>query len=305
MIAHPVADLFPLLERDSEQFKAMVESIKNLGLLQPVVLDSEGRVLDGRNRLAACEVAGVEPTFITHAPPEGEADYAFAVNFARRDLTDDQRVAIAATYNAYVAQRAGAPEGNRNAAKTIQQKSGELKQDANRSRTALAEQANVSSYKAEQALKVKKQAPELLKRVAAGGLSLLDATYEIEGKRRDNYQPAATRVEQIKGLVEAGNSIPQVASSLQIGEKQVRNLIHRHELKLPSSSTTKHRQIKPAVVAEETVNSMTGLAHGIETIRSVGLDGLDADQAREMLNEMRAALRSINWLMTQLKEISK
>jgi ParB-like chromosome segregation protein Spo0J len=49
--------LFPMLADD--ELEELAADIK--GLLQRIVLDAEGRVLDGRNRLAACEIAGVEP----------------------------------------------------------------------------------------------------------------------------------------------------------------------------------------------------------------------------------------------------
>lgn len=80
---HPVADLFPMLADD--ELAELAEDIKTRGLLQPIVLDPDGRVLDGRNRLAACELAGVEPEFTTY---EGDdpAGFAFAVNVARRHL---------------------------------------------------------------------------------------------------------------------------------------------------------------------------------------------------------------------------
>lgn len=85
---HPVADLFPMLPAD--ELDELAADIQERGLLQPVVLDAEGRVLDGRNRLAACELIGLEPTFTTYAggDPDG---YALAVNIARRHLRPSQR----------------------------------------------------------------------------------------------------------------------------------------------------------------------------------------------------------------------
>jgi ParB-like chromosome segregation protein Spo0J len=55
LAVHPVAALFPMLADD--ELDELVADIKARGLLQPIVLDAEGRVLDGRNRLAACEIA--------------------------------------------------------------------------------------------------------------------------------------------------------------------------------------------------------------------------------------------------------
>ena len=65
------------------------------GLLVPIALDRQGRVLDGRNRLAACAAAGVEPRFRTY---EGDDEVAFVVsmNLRRRHLDEGQRGMVAA-----------------------------------------------------------------------------------------------------------------------------------------------------------------------------------------------------------------
>ncbi len=62
-----MAALFPTLS--AEELEELAADIKERGLIHPIVLDAEGRVLDGRNRLAACEIAEVEPRFTTY---EGE-----------------------------------------------------------------------------------------------------------------------------------------------------------------------------------------------------------------------------------------
>jgi len=88
---HPVADLFPMLPAD--ELRELAEDIAQRGLLQPIVLDPDGRVLDGRNRLAACGMAGIEPDFETYAGDD-PAGYALAVNVQRRQLTKGQRAVV-------------------------------------------------------------------------------------------------------------------------------------------------------------------------------------------------------------------
>ena len=89
---HPVADLFPMLGK--EEADELVASITSEGLLNPIVLDSAGRVIDGRNRSVACQRAKVEPRYITY---DGDADlYALTVNIARRHMSKGSLAMVAA-----------------------------------------------------------------------------------------------------------------------------------------------------------------------------------------------------------------
>lgn len=58
---HPASTLFPTMS--GTELDALVEDIKKNGLLEPIILH-QGKVLDGRNRLLACERAKVKPKFV-------------------------------------------------------------------------------------------------------------------------------------------------------------------------------------------------------------------------------------------------
>jgi len=79
---------------DAERLDALAEDIKEHGQLHPIVLDREGRILDGRNRAYACWKAGIEPEYVTW---EGEdtGGYALAANGQRRDLSQGAKAMIA------------------------------------------------------------------------------------------------------------------------------------------------------------------------------------------------------------------
>ncbi|MEU6967466.1 ParB N-terminal domain-containing protein [Kitasatospora aureofaciens] len=88
---HPAAACFPMLRED--ELHDLAESIKAEGLAMPIVLATDGVLLDGRNRLAACELVGVEPRFTTYSGADQTA-YVIAANVRRRNLSEGQRAVI-------------------------------------------------------------------------------------------------------------------------------------------------------------------------------------------------------------------
>jgi hypothetical protein len=91
---HPIADLFPMLAED--ELRELAADIKQRGQLQPIMLDAEGSILDGRNRNAACDLAGVEPWFETYEGDDPDG-YALSVNVNRREMTKGQKAMVIAT----------------------------------------------------------------------------------------------------------------------------------------------------------------------------------------------------------------
>jgi hypothetical protein len=93
---HPAAEDFDML--DGDELAELANDIKANGQQFPIVLDTTGTVLvDGRNRLAACRLAGVEPIF--ERLPEDQDLEAFIVSAnvkRRRTLTASKRAIAAA-----------------------------------------------------------------------------------------------------------------------------------------------------------------------------------------------------------------
>jgi hypothetical protein len=54
---HPLAAAFPMM--DEEELERLAEDIRSNGLINPVVLDKTGQLIDGRNRLRACQLADI------------------------------------------------------------------------------------------------------------------------------------------------------------------------------------------------------------------------------------------------------
>jgi ParB-like chromosome segregation protein Spo0J len=58
---HPACLLFPKLVGPA--LDELAADIKDRGLIEPIVL-LNGQVLDGKNRLTACQISGVKPRFV-------------------------------------------------------------------------------------------------------------------------------------------------------------------------------------------------------------------------------------------------
>ncbi len=79
--SHPAAELFPFMS--DEELGELAADIRAHGLLEPIVL-LDGLVLDGRNRLRACEAAGVEPRFVDWDGTGDPAVWVISKNLKRR-----------------------------------------------------------------------------------------------------------------------------------------------------------------------------------------------------------------------------
>lgn len=92
---HHAASVFPLMSDDD--LARLAADIQLHGLREPIVLLT-GLVLDGRNRLRACEKIGIEPTFrnLADCNCKNPIGFVLAANLHRRQLTTSQRAFAAA-----------------------------------------------------------------------------------------------------------------------------------------------------------------------------------------------------------------
>ena len=89
---HPLAARWPMMPDD--ELAALAESIATDGLSHPLVLDDQGRLVDGRNRLEACRIAGVSPKYLTPRgldTEEAVRSYIGRVNAQRRNVSTGQK----------------------------------------------------------------------------------------------------------------------------------------------------------------------------------------------------------------------
>jgi hypothetical protein len=189
---HPLAALFPPLS--DEKFEELAADIGKNGQLEPIVINRQNQLIDGRNRLRVCESLDITPRTIffddvRNIGGMSEADYIWSKNVLRRQLTDDQRAAIAVKWSdtvkeaAKVQQLAGLKRGDR---KPVLADS--PKREPMNTRKALAKKANTTEHKIRQAEQAAKQGSEILAGVIAGTEPLKDTLKKAQGKK-PTYKP--------------------------------------------------------------------------------------------------------------------
>jgi N6-adenosine-specific RNA methylase IME4 len=150
---HPFADCFPMIEGDA--LKALAADISTNGLVNAVVLHDD-MVLDGRNRIKACEIAGVAPRYEVY---EGDDPFGFVIslNVKRRHLGTGQLAASGANV-------ANMPEGRpgKNSAK--------LQSLISQGNAAIM--VDVSTRNVAAAVAIKKKSPMVFAALFAGRISI-------------------------------------------------------------------------------------------------------------------------------------
>nr|WP_051433599.1 ParB/RepB/Spo0J family partition protein [Streptomyces niveus] len=166
--------LFPPLDED--ELRALADDVRDRGLLHPIVLDSQGRLLDGRGRLRACEAASVEPAFVTY---EGDdpSGYALSVNLRRRNISKGQAAMISAK------ARSGSenPPGS----------------DSEQTTRSVSEQTGLSLGRISQANTVLQHAADLVDPVINGAMGL-DEAYTLARENKAKANSAEVQLNRLR-----------------------------------------------------------------------------------------------------------
>jgi len=187
---HEACQLFPLL--DDEELEKLAEDIKTNGLRHPVVLHEE-KILDGRNRLLACEKVGVSPRF-EEAPSGDPVAYVLSTNLHRRHLTPSQAAMVASKAmpmlekEARRRQREGGSKGGRNPRGKLRANLPEAssRADERRARAKAAQLVGVSPRTVADAVKVRKKgAHEVVAAVERGDVAVSAAAAIVDRPHED------------------------------------------------------------------------------------------------------------------------
>lgn len=199
---HPIADVWPMM--DEAKLHELADDIRKNGQLVPVWI-YEGQILDGRNRWAACKIAGVEPKTKEYAGDEPTA-FAVSLNDRRRHMGKSALAAVAAELEPHFAADAKRRQIRKPKAESVKEKIPEQKRP--QAREEAAKSVGVNDRYVSDAKKVKTEAPEVFERLKAGKITLQDAKREIAKKPTDDWrQDERDRQTQVKdGITVVANA---------------------------------------------------------------------------------------------------
>jgi hypothetical protein len=179
---HPIADVWPMMEED--KLRELADDIRKNGQLVPVWL-YDGKILDGRNRYAACKIAGVDAKTKEYTGDEPTA-FAVAMNDRRRHMNKGALAAVAAELEPHFAADAKRRQIRKPKCESVVEK---VPQQAPRkAREEAAASVGVNDRYVSDAKKVKQEAPEVFERLKAGKITLQDAKREVAKKPTDDWR---------------------------------------------------------------------------------------------------------------------
>lgn len=172
---HPAAEIFPMLGKVA--LRELSEDIAENGLQQAITIQGD-MLLDGRNRLAACELAGVKPEYREY---EGDSPVSFIIgaNLHRRHLDQSQKAAIGVEIEPFFEAEARKRE------EVGRPKEGKVKvpylpSEKGQSRDQAAKAVGVSGTLVSAAKAIKKQSPETFKKIKDGILKVGAAKKQLK-----------------------------------------------------------------------------------------------------------------------------
>jgi hypothetical protein len=195
---HPAADLFPMME--GAELQALADDIKAHGLHNPIVLFAESGkrlVLDGRNRLKACEMVGVSPMTEFWVGGEGSpTEWVVSQNLHRRHLTTSQRAIVAAGLVPMFEKEAHARLATSTGGAAPRPSANLREAEKGKATEKAAKAVNVSPRIVESAVKVTREAPsEVVAAIRSGEMTVHAAEQEMAAPRPRCGSPKDQRKE--------------------------------------------------------------------------------------------------------------
>jgi len=211
---HPVASLFP--EMSTAEYQALKDDIRERGLMEPIWLAKDGRIIDGRHRYKACRELKIEPTCVRNKYDDDAtiAGVVVSLNLKRRHLNESQRAMVAARLKPIYAKAAEARQHQGRPKKGAKPPEN-LPGDTGESREKAADALNVSARSVESAARVLELATkELVHAVDTGAVAVsaaaLLAKYPEAMQRKITKMLADGKAKTVKLALKAERTREQI-----------------------------------------------------------------------------------------------
>ena len=229
MKIHSLSSIFPKL--DDVAFQALKQDIYANGLRNPIIIKNK-EVLDGQNRLRACEELGIDPIFQEY---EGDdlVEFVLAQNLHRRHLTAGQSATIVALAQDWSLAHPSGKLSKSNKINDLDDNSSVAKLPTKGkpvdTQSDRAEKSGASKRTQGSADKLVKENLELAKKVATGEISLNAAIKEIEPEKEQSvedsfdvvhaYEQEVAENQRLHGVIEALTADDKDKSIISMSER--------------------------------------------------------------------------------------
>ena len=228
----PPADVFPMMADD--ELQELAADIEENGLRDALVIaeiDGQTMLVDGRNRRAACDIAGVNPT-IRELNGEDPTAFVLSANIHRRHMTKGQRaMAVAMIYPKRTPRgQSSVSEGisyeRVSSARTILRYAPDLASNVLSGAASLDDAYKVardrkaaSVSEESQLADLRQRFPELADKVTEGELTLAGARAEADEREARERAQRANIFAHLGKIVTVASAIPTNEFAEAYGEK--------------------------------------------------------------------------------------
>jgi len=317
--------------KDMGDLQSLAASIDQLGLLQPVLIGADNRLIAGGRRLEAARSLGWEsiPVYVIDSLTEAATRLRAErdENTERKAMTPSELVSLARAIEEVEAPKAKErmAEAGRSAApgrpaERSADDGGPLPRTRHETREVVAEAVGIGRTNLGYAKKIVARA-EQGDPAAIAAKEHMDTTGKVMpayeqmiGRRVSHRERAdpnhvpnrakrADRVQQITDMAEQGYSSRQISERLGVRDDHVRKMARDEGITIQADKAIgRTRRHDSNRIVTETVNSLAGLSMGVDLIN---YDDLDMGQVPHWAISLNESFRTLNRFRKQIKEMTQ
>ena len=303
--------------KDLGDISSLARSIETVGLLHPIVVSKDGKLIAGARRIAAFTMLGRDE--IPHTVADSLQDAIASLraerdeNTERKDFLPSEAVMLAAQLEPFereAARERQAKAGPREGPGAKKSGSENFSTPLGRASDKVAAAVGLTRptlAKAKAVIEAARKDPERYGPVA----EQMDKTGNVHGA----YKTLAGRggiqaqkiiltkdqkVEKIREMAATGAIAEQIAAEIEISEKRTRLLARKAGIQLADTVIGKHRRLDVNRMIEQTVISAESWTIGSELINA-RLDEVDISRIDGWISRLRSATSAVNGLIKKLE----